>query len=247
MKNAAGRVVSPSTATIQSAMTDFNLAIIGGTLHTQVEFVVITSGSMFYRVEKNSGGMISDISNGNGTGTWPLAYTVFLTTLKSKQVQDCGPTQGLMLFLSWVQTNTRVATTISSQGWGPLTIVYERALINSFGTVQCNNDTALSTAYIIGMGGTITALDDWTAAYTSNSFVEKYYIYDTPTAITQMIEGTLDFGALSYAPDAQQWAQMPSVQLVPVLGQAGIPAYNVPNVQWQPQQPTAAATTNEDH
>jgi hypothetical protein len=134
--------------------------------------------------------LASDISNGAGNATWPLAYTVFLTAMQSKQAKDCGPAEGLMRFLSWAQTNDRAATTINGQGWGALAIVYKRALINSFGTVKCNNATALTTAYIIGMGGTIRAVDDWAVAYTSNTFAEKYYVYDTPTTINQMIAGT---------------------------------------------------------
>ena len=171
--------------------------------------------------------MSSDISNGAGNATWPLAYTVFLTTLQTKQAKDCGPAEGLMRFLSWAQTNDRAGTTINAQGWGALAIVYKRALINSFGTVKCNNETALSTAYIIGLGGGIRAVDDWAVSYASNSFVQKFYYSDTANAITQMIQGTIDFGALSFEPTEEQWAQMPSVQLVPVLGQAVIPSYNV--------------------
>jgi hypothetical protein len=41
------------------------------------------------------------------------------------------------------------------------------------------------------------------------------------------LTGTIDFGALSFEPTAAQWEQMPGVQLVPVLGQAVIPSYNV--------------------
>jgi hypothetical protein len=133
----------------------------------------------------------------------------------------------LVIFLCWLQTNGRVATTINNLGWGSITIGYERTLIDSFGTVQCNNETALSKAYIIGMGGDIPAVDDWAVTYTSNSFVENYYVYDSPTTFTQMIAGTIDFGAVSYEPTAQQWAEMPSVELVPVLGQAGLASYNV--------------------
>jgi hypothetical protein len=39
--------------------------------------------------------------------------------------------------------------------------------------------------------------------------------------------GTIDFGAVSYEPTAAQWAQLPNVQLVPMLGQAGLASYNV--------------------
>jgi hypothetical protein len=155
--------------------------------------------------------MSSDISNGAGNGTWPLAYTVFLTTLQTKQAKDCGPAEGLMRFLSWAQTNDRAGTTINAQGWGALAIVYKRALINSFGTIKCNNQTALSTAYIIGMGGTIRAVDDWAVAYTSNSFVEKYYVYDSPTTINQMIAGTYPFAPSHSRPAG--WLMSPSSQV----------------------------------
>lgn len=130
-----------------------------------------------------------DIANGPSNATWPLAYNVFLTTLSSQTTRDCGPAEGLMRFLSWVQTNDRAATTVSGLGWGPLSISYKRALIAKFATVECNDEEALKRAYIIGMGGTIRAVNDWAVTYESSSFVQKFYVYDTPTTIKEMIAG----------------------------------------------------------
>lgn len=42
-----------------------------------------------------------------------------------------------------------------------------------------------------------------------------------------VVAGSIDFGAVSYEPTEAQWAQLPDVLLVPLLGQAGLASYNV--------------------
>jgi hypothetical protein len=80
MYNKAGTLVTPSTASVQSAMTDFLDE------YSQNNFTV-------------------DIYDANGTNSWPLSYMTFFSMSRNITVFDCTNIQELLQFIAWVHTN----------------------------------------------------------------------------------------------------------------------------------------------
>ena len=166
---------------------------------------------------------------------------------------DCSVSQELAQYLSWVQTNQHVSDRMTLLGWSPLTVAYKKKIIDVLGTIRCDNASVLTTAYLIGAGTSRPALTDLAGLYTSSSVTQKYFTTDMGTAIADMKQGiaTVAFalpvslgvkpfvllatpGAVDYADvttgvTAAQLSgtQQANMDLVPILGYAAFPAYNV--------------------
>jgi ABC-type phosphate transport system substrate-binding protein len=80
MINKAGNEVSPSTDSVSSAMADFTSSYEAG------DFSV-------------------DILDGNGTNTWPLSFSSFLTLSQNITAFDCTNVDEILNWLAWVLTN----------------------------------------------------------------------------------------------------------------------------------------------
>ena len=80
MYNKAGTLVTPSTASVQSAMAD-------------------------YLDEYSHNNFTVDIYDANGTNSWPLSYMTFFSMRRNITVFDCTNIQELLQFIAWVHTN----------------------------------------------------------------------------------------------------------------------------------------------
>jgi hypothetical protein len=80
MINKAGQLVSPSVASVQSAMSDFS-------------------------DEFGSSNFTIDIIDANGTDSWPMAYMNYLSLAQNVTTYDCTNIQELLSFVSWIYTN----------------------------------------------------------------------------------------------------------------------------------------------
>lgn len=88
MYNKANQLVSPSVASIQSAMDSF--------------------------VQLSQGNYSIDIVDGNGTNAWPLSYLVFLSLNHSVTIYDCTIIEELMNFIAWTDINSKYVLTLQS-------------------------------------------------------------------------------------------------------------------------------------
>jgi hypothetical protein len=105
MYNKAGTLVTPSAASVQSAMTD-------------------------YLDEYSRNNFTVDIYDANGTNSWPLSYMTFFSMSRNIVVTvfDCTNIQELLQFIAWVHTNDEcvalphnTSSLISVAGIQPLT------------------------------------------------------------------------------------------------------------------------------
>ncbi len=80
MYNKAGTLVTPSTASVQSAMAD-------------------------YLDEYSHNNFTVDIYDANGTNSWPLSYMTFFSMRRNITAFDCTNIQELLQFIAWVHTN----------------------------------------------------------------------------------------------------------------------------------------------
>lgn len=87
-------------------------------------------------------------------------------------------------------TNGQTETTLQTNGWAPLTIAYKKRLIDLLVLIQCQDQQALTVAYLIGTGGPLSAFYDWAQEYSTSSYVQKYFDSTTTAAITAMQDGT---------------------------------------------------------
>jgi hypothetical protein len=131
--------------------------------------------------------------DGPGNASYPFTYvsTVILGAVGNST--DCTQSQELAQFLSWVMTNQHVSDRVTTGGWAPLTVAYRKKIIDVLGTIQCDSDQVLTTAYLIGEGTSRPALTDLAGQYTSATVTQKYFTSDMATAITDMREGTVLF------------------------------------------------------
>jgi hypothetical protein len=79
---------------------------------------------------------------------------------------------------------------MSTQGWAPLTVAYRKMTIDVLGTVTCDDEEVLTTAYLIGEGTSRPALSDLAGQYPSNTVTQKYFTSDMATAIVDMKQST---------------------------------------------------------
>ncbi len=198
-------------------------------------------------VRPRAGGLLIPTFNGEGQGSWPLSYVATVVVSAVGDSADCSITQELVQFLSWLQINQRAVDRAAAQGWVPLSVAYKKNVIDVLGTIECDGEPALTTAYVIGEGISRPALVDLASNYNSNTFTQKYFASDVPTAVRDITQGTLvqqlcpgaqlgltdrigagaiDFAAVTTGATLEQ-VHVENVTIIPVLGYAAFPCYNV--------------------
>lgn len=85
--------------------------------------------------------------------------------------------------------NDQAASTANTLGYTSLSTMYKRRLIDALGTITCNNQQALSTAFILGSGAPFSVMQAWAGAYQANQLMVKYFPVSTQAGIIAMAEG----------------------------------------------------------
>ena len=118
MVNQAGKTVTADAASLASAMDDF-------------------SGNF-------SDKLTTDIVNGPGEGTWPIAgYTYII--LHTTSMQDCTKAQKLLEYLNWALTDPGAAQRASDLGYSVLPDSVRQQVLAKLGEVTCNGQPVMST------------------------------------------------------------------------------------------------------
>ncbi len=94
MKNKAGTIVSPSSAGIQSAISDF-----------------------VDQIAANDDTLTVDIVDGSGTSTWPLSSLVYILIFEEYNTTDCRYVEQLLPFLVWTQVLIPICSCSSALGY----------------------------------------------------------------------------------------------------------------------------------
>jgi hypothetical protein len=165
MKNRAGTIVQPNSATVQSAMTDFAEQVDAGNLATP-------------------------LYNGGGKNSWPMPFITFLCLFQNTTRSDCRPIQELTNFIAWTQLNDQVITAVSSLGYMPLAFDYRSKLVDAIGTIRCNGELALPTAYLLGTGPSYGVYTSWSTDYSSSTASLKIYPQSSDPSISDIAIGT---------------------------------------------------------
>jgi hypothetical protein len=199
-----------------------------------------------------AGDLLIPLFDGEGSESWPLSYVATVVINQVGDVEDCSVTQELVRFLSWLQVNQRAIDRASAQGWAPLSVAFKKKVIDVLGTVECEGELALTTAYVIGEGIARPALVDMAGNYESNTFSQKYFVSDVHTAVRDIGQGTdypstrttlipheflhkcgwgittgaVDFAAVTTGAILDE-AELHGEMIIPVLGYAAFPCYNV--------------------
>ena len=161
MKNRYGTVVQPNSETVQSAMTDFAAQVDAGNLATP-------------------------LYNGGGKNSWPLPFITFLCLFQNTTRSDCRPIQELTNFIAWTQLNDQVISAVSALGYMPLAFDYRSKLVDAIGTVRCNGELALPTAYLLGTGPAFGVFTSWATDYSSSTTNIKIYSQSSDPAISDI-------------------------------------------------------------
>lgn len=143
--------------------------------------------------------------------------------------------------------NDQAAATANSLGYASLSTVFKRRLIDALGTVICNGQQSLSTAFLLGSGAPFSVMQAWAENYQADQLTVKYFAANTQAGIDSMAAGAfppltaslsppltshlapgdVDFGTTSTTLTPAEQALMPDVQTAPVFGFAYVAAYNV--------------------
>lgn len=143
MVNGAGSRVAASTTSVQAAMYDYRAAFDAGALST-------------------------DIFNGNGTATWPLAFLEYLVVHKNVSVLSCSSMQNLLLFFSWVQLNDYAISLSNAQYFPALVTNLQKLFVDELETIGCANGArALQTAVLLGLGSPQPLFAAWSCVPSS--------------------------------------------------------------------------------
>ncbi len=89
MINKAGKLVTPSVASVQAAMAD-------------------------YSESYGQGNFTIDIVDAPGNDSWPLSYINYLSVKQNITTFDCTNFQELLAFVAWIQTNDAYAGLFSA-------------------------------------------------------------------------------------------------------------------------------------
>jgi hypothetical protein len=68
-------------------------------------------------------------------------------------------------------------------------MVYKRRLIDLLATVTCNQEQALSTAFLIGSGAPFSVMQAWADGYLASQLSVKYFSVSTAAGISYMVAG----------------------------------------------------------
>jgi phosphate transport system substrate-binding protein len=207
MRNNAGKDVAISVTSLQAAMKDFQALLQDGT-----------------------GDLLIPLFDGEGDSSYPFAYMSTVLIVKEGNQSDCTMPQEMTQYLSWIYTNQHVSDHMSTQGWAPLTVAYRKMIIDELGIVTCDGEEVLTTAYLIGEGTSRPALSDLAGQYPSSVVAQKYFTSDMATAIVDMKQRAIDYADVTTGVTASQLSgtEVANMDIVPVLGYAVFPCYNVP-------------------
>jgi hypothetical protein len=70
--------------------------------------------------------LVTDVSNGNRSTSWPIAMISSVITRQHANVSDCTWMTYSQQMLIWTQLNNKATATVEEQGYVPLPLVYKR-------------------------------------------------------------------------------------------------------------------------
>ncbi|ELR15997.1 phosphate ABC transporter, phosphatebinding protein PstS, putative [Acanthamoeba castellanii str. Neff] len=205
MINLAGQEVAPGPDAVRAAMQDFTPAY-------------------------NAGQFAVDIVDGNGSASWPLAFTSYFSLSRNITAVDCTNVEELLNWLAWVLTNDAADSALRKVKFAPLDTVLATKLLALMNTVQCNSEQAYVTSYIVGTGPAMPIYTSWSVAYAADDVDVKYYTDDDATAKQQLVDYDEDFAASSNGLAAAWRDKMPDAALMPVIAYAIVPGYHLPEL-----------------
>ncbi|MEJ2608026.1 MAG: phosphate ABC transporter substrate-binding protein PstS [Anaerolineales bacterium] len=117
MINKAGSTVTAYAASLQSAMADF-------------------AGSFSDR-------LTTDIVDGSGSGSWPIAGYTYLV-LHTSTMEDCAKAAKLLEYVRWTLTDSGAAQRASDLGYAVLPEAVRQQVLDKLSEVTCNGAPVMS-------------------------------------------------------------------------------------------------------
>ena len=117
MINKAGSTVTADAASLQSAMADF-------------------AGSFSDR-------LTTDIVDGSGSGSWPIAGYTYLV-LHTSTMEDCAKAAKLLEYVRWTLTDSGAAQRASDLGYAVLPDAVRQQVLDKLSEVTCNGAPVMS-------------------------------------------------------------------------------------------------------
>ncbi|ELR15442.1 phosphate-binding periplasmic protein, putative [Acanthamoeba castellanii str. Neff] len=205
MWNRGGRLLTATTAGVQSAMLD---------AQSQIE----------------AGNLTADLFNGPGEDSWPLSYLSFATFFVDRTGGgSCVPVQQFAEFLQWAFSNTQASNDATAAGYAPLLPSYTRRVLGSLNRFTCNGLAVLDTVALFGLAGTPYEFYSRWAVVVEEIDVEA--VLTDSVALSGLGHGNADFALLRGDPSETTTAMADGEGRVvlPVAAFPYVPAYTLPD------------------
>lgn len=164
--------------------------------------------------------------------SWPMCGFVYMTTLINQTVGDCSLSSSYLDFVSWIIVNAQASNAANNMGYVIQPVFIRRLTIDLMGTIMCNNNTAFTTAVLIGSGVINPVFTGWANAYQTNyklgSTITVNYIVDGSKAPkAEIANGTIDYSSSNADLSAAEKLQSPDIAVLPVGVYAISMVYNL--------------------
>jgi hypothetical protein len=113
----------------------------------------------------------------------------------------------------------------------PLPVSFRKRLIGLLGNVQCNNQQAYTTSFLIGTGTQVGLFTSWSVAWSSSTTEMKYYESLSETAKQQLQTYDEDYGVTSNGIDDKWYSLIPDIGALPAAAYAIVPGTQHPQLQ----------------
>jgi ABC-type phosphate transport system substrate-binding protein len=180
---------------------------------------------------------LRDIVNDGTNASWPLAAIVsaVVDSDLGLAINNCYMIKHVFDFASWLQVNDGAIAQLQPLGYAPLGPYHRRVTLEQMTEVTCNNNTVVSTSYLLGSGPPFEVYNALADEYSSAGFLLKYYeSASSLQAITDMIDSSADFGTSGATLTPEQQALVPDAVAVPMMSYGIVFAYNLPGLLDQP-------------
>ncbi|KAL6047965.1 Serine/threonine protein kinase, catalytic domain containing protein, variant 2 [Balamuthia mandrillaris] len=206
--NKAGRDVSATAETVQSAMND-GLSLLDERL-------------------------TADIVDPQGENSWPIAGYSYLL-LRTESSTDCKVMEQLLNWIVWAQTHPGAASEASRLGYATLPPSVRKKMVDKLATIRCaDGQKPLVKSVIVGSGASLpaAAYSEWAIRY-QRRFPDTLVTYISEGSTkgrANFIADLTDFGASdAIMSDAEKQQTNGTIELLPLVSAAVVMAYNLPS------------------
>jgi hypothetical protein len=104
-----------------------------------------------------------------------------------------------------------------------LPVIFRKRLISLLGNVQCNEEQAYTTSFLIGAGTQIGLFTSWAVSWSTDTTKMKYYESLADVAKQQLESYDEDYGITSTGIEDEWYTRISDLAVIPAAAYAVVP------------------------